>query len=71
MFVSYQVRDWNRFFYTRDGQWHEGLNDIDDPRDTGYERQLHNAAAAVAGQAHSMPDFAAALCVQKLIEAML
>ena len=69
--TSYQVQDWNRFFYTNEGEWNEGLRDIGDPREIGYERQLHNAAAAVAGQTHSMPDFAAALSVQKIIEAML
>jgi hypothetical protein len=47
------------------------MTDIGDPRELGYRLQLDNAAAAFAGEAHTMPDFRAALSVQELIEAML
>ena len=47
------------------------LTHIDDPRELGYQLQLENAAAAIAGDDHSMPDFDAALSVQVLIEQML
>lgn len=68
---SRRVRDWNRLFASDGGEWKAQLIDIEDPREAGYELQLANAAAAVAGQPHSMPDFEAALSVQALVEAML
>jgi predicted dehydrogenase len=68
---SRRVLDWNRLFASSGDDWAPLLTDIQDPREKGYELQLANAAAAVAGDAHSMPDFADALSVQELIEAML
>ncbi len=69
--ASYQIRDWNRLYRSTGHDWREALSHIEDPREAGYELQLANAARAVAGERHSMPDFAAALSVQTLIEAML
>jgi len=68
---SCRIVDWNRLFTSDGGQWQAQLSHIDDPRQLGYQLQLDNAAAAIAGGDHSMPDFADALSVQTLIESML
>ena len=68
---SCRIVDWNRLFTSDGGQWQAQLSHIDDPRQLGYQLQLDNAAAAIAGGDHSMPDFADALSVQTLIENML
>jgi predicted dehydrogenase len=68
---SLRVLDWNRLFSAQGGDWQPELTHLADPRETGYELQLANAARAIAGEAHSMPDFRAALSVQVLVEAML
>ena len=68
---SCRIVDWNRLFTSDGGQWQAQLSHIDDPRQLGYQLQLDNAAAAIAGGDHSMPDFADALSVQTLIEEML
>jgi predicted dehydrogenase len=68
---SCRIFDWNRLFVSDGADWHPELTHIADPRQLGYQLQLDNAAAAIAGDDHSMPDFAAALSVQVLIEDML
>jgi len=68
---SCRIVDWNRLFCSDGGEWQAQLTHIDDPRQLGYQLQLDNAAAAIAGANHSMPDFADALSVQVLIEDML
>lgn len=68
---SARILDWNRLYTTSGDTWDRRREDISEPRETGYERQLDNAARAVRGETHTMPDFAAALSVQKLIEQML
>jgi 1,5-anhydro-D-fructose reductase (1,5-anhydro-D-mannitol-forming) len=68
---SCRIVDWNRLFTSSGGEWQAQLTHIDDPRQLGYQLQLENAAAAIAGADHSMPDFADALSVQTLIENML
>ena len=68
---SCRIYDWNRLFASDGGDWQAQLTHIDDPRALGYQLQLDNAAAAIAGAGHSMPDFADALSVQILIEDML
>jgi predicted dehydrogenase len=68
---SCRIVDWNRLFTSDGGQWQAQLSHIDDPRQLGYQLQLDNAAAAIAGGDHSMPNFADALSVQTLIENML
>ncbi len=68
---SCRIVDWNRLFISDGGEWQAQLTHIDDPRELGYQLQLDNAAAAIAGADHSMPDFADALSVQALIEEML
>jgi 1,5-anhydro-D-fructose reductase (1,5-anhydro-D-mannitol-forming) len=68
---SCRIVDWNRLFSSDGGEWQAQLTHIDDPRQLGYQLQLDNAAAALSGATHSMPDFADALSVQVLIEDML
>jgi predicted dehydrogenase len=68
---SCRIFDWNRLFVSDGGDWEPQLTHIEDPRQLGYQLQLDNAAAAIAGEEHSMPDFGAALAVQVLIEEML
>lgn len=68
---SCRIFDWNRLFASDGADWQPELTHIDDPRQLGYQLQLDNAAAAIAGDDHSMPDFAEALAVQVLIEEML
>ncbi len=68
---SCRIVDWNRLVTSNGGEWEPQLTHIDDPRQLGYQLQLDNAAAAIAGASHSMPDFADALSVQILIEDML
>lgn len=68
---SCRILDWNRLFVSGGAEWKPELTHIDDPRELGYQLQLDNAAAAIAGIDHSMPDFAEALSVQVLIEEML
>jgi 1,5-anhydro-D-fructose reductase (1,5-anhydro-D-mannitol-forming) len=68
---SCRIVDWNRLFTSDGGEWQPQLRHIDDPRQLGYQLQLDNAAAALEGVSHSMPNFADALSVQMLIEDML
>jgi predicted dehydrogenase len=68
---SCRIFDWNRLLSSDGAEWQPQLTHIDDPRQLGYQLQLDNVAAAIAGASHSMPDFAAALSVQILIEDML
>ena len=68
---SCRIVDWNRLQASDGGTWQAQLTHIEDPRQLGYQLQLDNAAAAIAGDDHSMPDFADALSVQILIEEML
>jgi len=68
---SCRIFDWNRLVTSDGGNWQPQLTHIDDPRQLGYQLQLDNAAAAISGANHSMPDFADALSVQILIEDML
>jgi 1,5-anhydro-D-fructose reductase (1,5-anhydro-D-mannitol-forming) len=69
--ASCRIVDWNRFYTSKGGPWHAEREDVADPREAGYERQLTNASSAFADLPHSMPSFADALAVQRIIEAML
>lgn len=68
---SCRIVDWNRLYSSEGGDWEAQLTHIDDPRQLGYQLQLDNAAAAIEGARHTMPDFADALSVQVIIEEML
>jgi hypothetical protein len=62
---SCRIVDWNRLVTSDGGEWEPQLTHLDDPRQLGYQLQLDNAAAAIAGASHSMPDFADALSVHR------
>ncbi len=68
---GFRIRDWNVPLVSDGKTWTSIRTDVADPREAGYATQLDNAANAIAGKAHSMPDFRTALDVQRLIEAML
>ena len=68
---GFRVRDWNVPLVSDGENWVACRDDVAVPRETGYEMQLKNAARAVAGESHGMPDFHMALEVQRVVEAML
>jgi hypothetical protein len=68
---SARITDWHRFAVTKGDQWEVDAGTTTSPGDVNNKMQLANAAAAVAGEPHSMPDFEDALSVQSLIEEML
>ena len=69
--ASARISDWGQLTTSQGKDWHNALPALSDPREVGYERQIDNAANAVAGLTHSMPCFEDALSVQVLIEAMV
>jgi len=64
---SWRIVDWNRLRSSDGGPWRDELTELADPRQVGYNLQLDNAAAAFAGEPHSMPSFEDALRVQVII----
>ena len=69
--ASCRITEWHRFSVSGGGDWELGHTDITNLGPEDHTRHLSNAAAAVAGESHSMPDFADALSVQALVEGML
>lgn len=69
--ASARILDWGHLEMSDGNAWNKMLSEIQNPRETGYERQLVNAAKAVSGSSHSMPNFQDALSVQLLVEALL
>ena len=69
--TSARILDWGHLAMSDGNTWQKMLSEIQHPRETGYARQLDNAANAVAGLTHSMPDFEDALSVQFIIEALV
>ena len=69
--ASCRITDWHLFSVSDGGDWELGQTDITNLGPKDHARHLSNAAAAVAGESHSMPDFADALSVQVLVEGML
>ncbi len=69
--VSVRISDWHHFSVSNGREWEPRLTDLVNLDDLDNKRQLANAAAAVAGEPHTMPDFADALSVQVLVEGML
>jgi predicted dehydrogenase len=63
------VFDWSRLRASRGEGWQEVAVGADLP--PGAQPQLDHAAAALAGEPHSMPGFREALAVQERIEAIL
>lgn len=70
---SCRVTAWHRFWVSDGGDFQLRYpgEEIARPGDIDNRRQLANAAAAIAGEPHTMPSFADALAVQSVIEAML
>ncbi|MCH9673943.1 MAG: Gfo/Idh/MocA family oxidoreductase [Gammaproteobacteria bacterium] len=68
---AFRIHDWNTALVSDGHSWQSCRDDIVDPREAGYQAQLANAANAIAGRAHTMPDFRFAFEVQTTIEAML
>lgn len=66
-----QLRDWYQLAVLRDGETQLVPGLPDDPRLATYQAQLQQVCALIAGQPHTLPDFAAAYRVQKIIEAIL
>ena len=69
--TSARISDWHRFSLSDGGDWQTDTATVTSPGDTNNKLQLENAAAAIAGEPNSMPDFSDALSVQILIEEML
>ncbi len=69
--ASYRLWDWNKLKSSIGGSWVDELTDIADPRHDGYRRTLDNVLDMANGRSHTMPDFAAALSVQVLVEDIL
>ena len=72
---SCRLDDWYTA-YLSDGQaWQPAMTDFDelkgDTRQIGRVRQLDNLAQFLRGEAHELPDFRAALSVQRIIERIL
>lgn len=69
--ASYRLWDWNKLKSSTGGAWVDELTEIADPRQDGYRRTLDNVLAMANGRPHTMPDVAAALSVQELVENIL
>ena len=69
--ASARIVDWGWLLMSDGGEWQQQLSEISDPREAGYERQIQNAANAVAGDSHTLPSFEDALSVQLLVEAIV
>ena len=72
---SCRLEDWYTA-YLSDGQaWRPAMAESDDLkgdiRQVGRVRQLDNLAQFMRGEAHELPDFQAALSVQRVIEGIL
>lgn len=66
-----QLRDWYQLSQLQDGETRAIAGLPDDPRLATYQAQLQQVCALIAGQPHTLPDFAAAFRVQEIIEAIL
>ena len=66
-----RLYDWNRLRSNEGSGWVEHLSGINDTRQAGYERQVKAISAFFAGKDNPLPDFHAALRVQKLVESIL
>lgn len=68
---SYRLFDWFRLASSEGGPWHEQPSHLANPAREAQMRQLDSVAAMLDGQPHSLPDFAASLRVQGLVEGLL
>lgn len=69
--ASARISDWRHFSVNNGDGWEPRPAKGVATSDLDNASQLANAAAAVAGETHSMPSFADALSVQVLVEQML
>ena len=67
---SYRIVNWYRLEQTNDsGSWETvGLNDGPTPNLTAYRAQVDQLSAMLDGQNHTLPTFAEALDVQRVVE---
>ena len=68
---SCRLDDWYNAYVSTGTTWESAMTDIADPRQTGRIAQLDNLSLFMKGQPHELPDFQAALSVQRTIEAIL
>ncbi len=68
---SCRLDDWYTVYVSDGDAWLPAMTDIADPRQAGRVAQLDNLARFMNGDPHELPDFAAALSVQRVIERIL
>ena len=68
---SARISSWHRFDVSSGGPWAPDDATTKTPGEVNNRMQLANAAAAFAGEPHSMPGFKDAFSVQKVIEQLL
>ena len=68
---SYRVHDLHGLQITTGKNWENANAPGTDPVSSWYQRQYDQVAAMLDGRPHTLPDFAAELSVQRVIEALL
>ena len=68
---SYRVCDYYGLQVTTGEPWSDANTAESDPTTDWYQKQFDQLAAMLDGQPHTLPNFTAALSVQKLIESIL
>ncbi|HBK75991.1 MAG TPA: hypothetical protein DDZ73_06280, partial [Gammaproteobacteria bacterium] len=68
---SYRVHDLHGLQVTTGERWLDSNTAGTDPANDWHQRQYDQLAAMLDGQTHTLPDFAAGLSVQRLIEEIL
>ena len=68
---SYRVHDLHGLQVTTGERWLDSNTAGTDPASDWHQRQYDQLAAMLDGQTHTLPDFAAGLSVQRLIEGIL
>ena len=68
---SYRVHDLHGLQITTGKDWENANAPGTDPVSSWYQRQYDQIAAMLDGRPHTLPDFAAGLSVQRVIEALL
>ena len=68
---SYRVHDLHGLQITTGKDWENANAAGTDPVSSWYQRQYDQIAAMLDGRPHTLPDFAAGLSVQRVIEALL
>ena len=68
---SYRVHDLHGLQITTGKDWENANASGTDPVSSWYQRQYDHVAAMLDGRPHTLPDFAAGLSVQRVIETLL